>query len=952
MASDCLPANDNVFGPVVQGCRSGFDFTLMFEQTILSIGPAALLLLSTPPRLASLLRTTRKTISTQIRILKIVAAMLLAGVQLGLLITWAPSPSTPATLPSLILSFLSALAVLLMSVAEHTRAVRPSSLLSIYLLASLAFDVVQARTLYLRNERGIILGLFTANIGIKFVMILLESRSKRGYLRTPYNFYPPEAISGLFSRSFFWWLNPILTTGFRKLLTLDDLFRPDNNLLSKKLQETAKTNWGKYLSSGRFALLYAMFQCVRWPLALMIFPRLCLVGFNYAQPFLISSAIAYVSQPTGSQDENDGYGLIGAAGIIYLGIAISTTSYQHQIYRATTAFRGSMVSLIYAKTLQLQAGVYDEYTALTLMSTDLDRLTLSLQAVCEIWARLIEMAIGIWLLERQLGWICVAPVIIVAASVYFSSRVSLLMGPRQREWVVAIQRRVGMTSSMLGSMKSVKMMGLSDHLFEILQGQRIREIDFSKKFRHMGLWRLLLSFIPTILAPLACFIIFAIEATVNGSGRLTAGETFSSLAIISLVTSPASDFLQSLPQIGMATGCLDRVQNFLLAEPRQDDRLDLSSTSPSGASAVETENEFELRHIPTSVLTSPAVVVHSVFVRPSATSPIVLNDINFEVNRGSLAMIVGTVGSGKSTLLKSLIGELKCERGTIQVGKRIMAYCSQSSWLPNATVRQIVCGISENEDAEWYQTVIRACAFDQDILELPDHDETLIGSRGVTLSGGQKQRLALARAVYSRCSINIFDDVLSAIDAKTEILIVDRLFGKQGLFKKMGSTVILATHAIRHLHISDHIIVLGTDGNIFEQGSFDQLRSRDGFINKIIRQPDILQTKAQEITTIATSSKIPQPVMPKALRGPTANDNNDLTRRIGDLSVYKYYISSIGWKIALVNGVTSVVYVLSANFPQLWLTWYADGTVSSLALFIAIYVAATVVSLGTIAMVL
>jgi hypothetical protein len=65
-----------------------------------------------------------------------------------------------------------------------------------------------------------------------------------------------------------------------------------------------------------------MFHCIRWPLALMVFPRLCLIGFNYAQPFLVSSAIAYVSQPVEAQNKNDGYGLIAAAGLIYLGIAV------------------------------------------------------------------------------------------------------------------------------------------------------------------------------------------------------------------------------------------------------------------------------------------------------------------------------------------------------------------------------------------------------------------------------------------------------------------------------------------------------------------------------------------------------------------------------------------------------------------------------------------------------
>jgi ATP-binding cassette subfamily C (CFTR/MRP) protein 1 len=75
---------------------------------------------------------------------------------------------------------------------------------------------------------------------------------------------------------------------------------------------------------------------------------------------------------------------------------------------------------------------------------------------------------------------------------FMSAGVTKLIGARQREWVKAIQRRVGITSSMLGSMKSVKMMGLSDKLFDTLQSQRVRELELSKKFRVMNIWRIIL----------------------------------------------------------------------------------------------------------------------------------------------------------------------------------------------------------------------------------------------------------------------------------------------------------------------------------------------------------------------------------------------------------------------------------------------------------------------------
>jgi hypothetical protein len=66
-------------------------------------------------------------------------------------------------------------------------------------------------------------------------------------------------------------------------------------------------------------------SCLKWPLLTIIFPRLCLIGFNYAQPFLISRAISYIGQPSEPEDKNYGYGLIAATGLIYLGIAVCFT---------------------------------------------------------------------------------------------------------------------------------------------------------------------------------------------------------------------------------------------------------------------------------------------------------------------------------------------------------------------------------------------------------------------------------------------------------------------------------------------------------------------------------------------------------------------------------------------------------------------------------------------------
>jgi ATP-binding cassette subfamily C (CFTR/MRP) protein 1 len=89
-------------------------------------------------------------------------------------------------------------------------------------------------------------------------------------------------------------------------------------------------------------------------------------------------------------------------------------------------FRGATASLIYSRSLEINSK-YNELTAVTLMSTDVDRVTVSLHLVNEIWARLIEIGLGVWLLWRQLGVVSLAPIfIVIGKSIHISSKLCSL----------------------------------------------------------------------------------------------------------------------------------------------------------------------------------------------------------------------------------------------------------------------------------------------------------------------------------------------------------------------------------------------------------------------------------------------------------------------------------------------------------------------------------------------
>ena len=326
---------------------------------------------------------------------------------------------------------------------------------------------------------------------------------------------------------------------------------------------------------------------------------------------------------------------------------------------------------------------------------------------------------------------------------------------------------------------------------------------------------------PWIWAPATTFTVYAIQAALRGSDNLDTTQAFTSLAIMTLLTNPAAHLLSAIPRIAEAIACFDRIQEFLLAPSRTDQRSCLESRVPIQMTGFDISkdptrissrsgSEPDLDHVRSerseTSLGNLAVLVETADIRPAKDAEIALHDISLRIERSSITMVVGPVGAGKSTLLRALLGEIPCDHGNISVVTSHMAYCAQIPWLPNSNIREAICGsVDRPTDDEWYQAVLHACALNHDIANLPDGHQTRIGSKGVMLSGGQKQRIALARAVYSRSKILMLDDVLSALDKRTERTVVDRMFGPEGIFRKHGSTVVLITHASQYSELAQSL---------------------------------------------------------------------------------------------------------------------------------------------------
>lgn len=365
---------------------------------------------------------------------------------------------------------------------------------------------------------------------------------------------------------------------------------------------------------------------------------------------------------------------------------------------------------------------------------------------------------------------------------------------------------------------------------------------------------------------------------------------FSVIAVIFLVTTPAGQLMTIVPIFSHLQACCGRIQEYLLKPSKDDKRIDIVRQTHAGGTSddgpgIQTGDGSETTNI-------PAIVFDDVTVRPAAQAEPALKNISFQLDVGTLNVVAGVVGSGKTTLVRAMLGDLPPDYGTISVGSRRMAYCTQTAWLTNESIKSIICGLCSNTDIDeaWYRKIVTTCGLDEDIHDLPNGDDTIIGSRGVQLSGGQRQRVALSRAVYARMDTVLLDDVLSALDAKTERLVVEQLLGRDGIFRTLGTTVVLITHSTQYLSLADHIIILSDDGRISQQGTWAELRSSGQYIRDVILEDFENAERKDDV-----SSSAPLQNSEKAKLAPAASDETtkDLTRQTGDSAVYGRYRTSI-----------------------------------------------------------
>lgn len=920
----CLPSVDGSFGPIVDSCVRTFDFTLFFEETVLSILPSSVFLILAFVRLGVLTGQKRRVRGSIFSTLKLTTFGVLLVLSAALLALWslggASTHQTRASVPAAALSMVECLVFMALSFSEHRKSAGSSLLLDAYLSISVILDIVRVRTLWLNHTQASIAGLFTTCLAVKLVALILEESSKRRWLLPTSWIWSTEVTGGVFSRTLFAWLDRLLYTGYSSALSVGKLPDIDAKLLSRSLWDRIGPELEKSKKENK-SLLVTVFWSLKGALFAPVLPYCVLVASQLSQPFLINTILDYVGSPyDGSQDQkNIGYGLIGAYGLVYLSIAIATAWGQHLSYRFVVMLRGVLVTSIYRKTMSASLSAASDASAVTLMSTDVERIVLGMAKIHDAWSTLVQVACAMYILYRQVGAVFIAPVVLSLVCTFISLILSSFAGTFQVKWMAVLEKRVAVTSSLLGSIKGVKMLGWSRKASELIQDLRLAEIASARSFRLMLLGVVTASFIPVTLAPVATFGIFARNADQSALGS---SHIFTTLSLLSLITQPLDLLFSYVPEIIAATACFSRIQDYVYedGQPQRHsspESMSEKSSTPkltkdsSMSSDSEDGNEKAVRD-------DSAVQLQSAAFGWDAKADPLLQSIDLKIAWGKLTMITGPIASGKTTFLKGILGETPVCRGIVQLASHSIAFCDQNPWLANDTLRVNILGTSHFEAAR-YNQVIDACALKQDIERFDKGDQAIIGSNGLGLSGGQKQRVAIARAIYSRRKIAIFDDVFSGLDMETQSHVMREVFGPSGLLKSQETTAILVTHAAHLLVHADHLVALNSEGRIVKQGRPEQLGGKEALVAELEGVEAIIEDPSAALPKHKSAFEPTRPA-PSILESSV----DEKTQRLGDGAVYKYYFSTFGWPKTIVFFVLQIILVFCLKFPEIILSWWGD----------------------------
>ncbi|KAF9139210.1 Canalicular multispecific organic anion transporter 1, partial [Mortierella sp. GBA39] len=605
----------DVEGWAVFSTSRAMDFTLCFQNSVVTLIPNVLLMIFISPRLLTVVGKGRLegVKATPVFLFKMVAVFAAFAVQLGVLIKVISNSDLygSSSILSTVIYLVGLAAAGLLHWFEHFNMANPASSLLVFWLFSALISIFPTRSWIQATPGGLssllpILKLvFTI---LTLLVFIFENIPKPNYksLTRPNTTRPaqsnpsPEPHTNYFKRVTFFWLLPLLRLGKTRTLKMDDLYNINPKLLSyplylttkakldaeeaiaiEKAQTGAAIKKAKEAGDGMAArrltpkinLAGTIFHTVGYTFMSAAIPRVFYICFYYIRPILFSQLVGFVAsyneagmKKAEPQTPWKGFGYVIAVVAASILSSLFDGQFQFINYNAGLKARSVFVTLVYRKSLRLSSTNKQEGmgSIVNHMSTDVDKVVAFFDIIHLLWSAVVEMIITIVLLYKEVRYTIFASIGVVAVMFFLGGLISPFLGKNNKASMKASDRRMKIINELVGAIKSIKLYGWEEYFIKKITEARDEQLVSYRRFYS---WITLLATIMNMITPFVIFVTLAVYGVIApADAPLDSRRIFTAITLINMLQSPLGQLSNSMSAIVTGKVAYVRLRDFLNSE--------------------------------------------------------------------------------------------------------------------------------------------------------------------------------------------------------------------------------------------------------------------------------------------------------------------------------------------------------------------------------------------------
>ncbi len=564
---------------------------------------------------------------------------------------------------------------------------------------------------------------------------------------------------------------------------------------------------------------------IRWLWRLMIRHRTATIGsivFSMlagitaaAQPYLVGIIIDHVRDRVGIEQI-----VLDGVLLVILGIFTVAAFYMMRYYSGNVAFivNYDMRKELFDNLLTLDQSFFHQYPTgdiISRLNSDVDMVRrLLLIGLSRGGSAILTLLIAFVLLATVNLNLTIVVFIVLAISTTFQLRAGMVLAPVFEK----VQDQAGVLSALVqdsvSGIQTIKTTGteegVASHYYQENMEYRRRWLYFRRRNEPVGM-------LPNMISELTAGIVVVVGGVMAVNGNLTIGNFAQFLIYLGLIGNALLHIGTVYQRYQQVLGALQRITPLL-----QYTKI----SSPINAKPLPMPHgDIEFQDVGVKI-----------------DDNWLLRDISLKIKAGSVVAFVGPTGCGKTLLVNLIARVLDPDEGCVLVDgtdvkemdlamlREACAYVPQSTFLFSQSLHQNVRMGIDNIHEDEIDRSIRISRVSNDLKQLPNGLDTMVGEKGVMLSGGQKQRVAIARAIIRDPAIMILDDALSSVDTHTAAEILGEL---RDVVRTRTS--LLIAHRIATVKDADHIVVM-EGGRIVEQGTHDTLLAQNGAYTRMVER--------------------------------------------------------------------------------------------------------------------